>query len=137
MKDYVDQYDTENDDADIDVNLSVKFDNLVVFLFHERSPAFVYHSIIFSGERQCCHGIHNRKKFVPYYPKRRYTMKGLDYTVLTLIIIGAINWGLVGFFGVDLVAVICGSMSILSRIIYAVIGICGLYAISFCGRLKN
>ena len=33
MKDYVDQYDTENDDADIDVNLSVKFDNLVVFLF--------------------------------------------------------------------------------------------------------
>ena len=60
-------------------------------------------------------------------------MKGLDYTVLTLIIIGAINWGLVGFFGVDLVAVICGSMSILSRIIYAVIGICGLYAISFCG----
>ena len=64
-------------------------------------------------------------------------MKELDYTVLTLIIIGAINWGLVGFFGVDLVAVICGSMSILSRIIYAVIGICGLYAISFCGRLKN
>ena len=64
-------------------------------------------------------------------------MKGLDYTVLTLIIIGAINWGLVGFFGVGLVAVICGSMSILSRIIYAVIGICGLYAISFCGRLKN
>ena len=64
-------------------------------------------------------------------------MKGLDYTVLTLNIIGAINWGLVGFFGVDLVAVICGSMSILSRIIYAVIGICGLYAISFCGRLKN
>ena len=64
-------------------------------------------------------------------------MKGLDYTVLTLIIIGAINWGLVGFFGVDLVAVICGSMSILSRIIYAVIGICGLYAISFCGLLKN
>ena len=64
-------------------------------------------------------------------------MKGLDYTVLTLIIIGAINWGLVGFFGLDLVAVICGSMSILSRIIYAVIGICGLYAISFCGRLKN
>ena len=41
-------------------------------------------------------------------------MKGLDYTVLTLIIIGAINWGLVGFFGVDLVAVICGSMSCLA-----------------------
>ncbi len=65
-------------------------------------------------------------------------MKGLDYTVLLLVIVGAINWGLIGFFGLDLVAFICGSMSILSRIIYAVIGLCGLYAISFCGRIgKN
>ncbi len=64
-------------------------------------------------------------------------MKGLDYTALILVIIGAINWGLIGFFGLDLVAFICGSMSVISRIIYAVIGVCGLYAISFCGRLKN
>ena len=60
-------------------------------------------------------------------------MKGLDYTVLILVIIGAINWGLVGFFGLDLVAFLCGSMSIISRIIYAVIGVCGFYAISYCG----
>ena len=64
-------------------------------------------------------------------------MKTIDYIALTLVIIGAINWGLIGFFGFDLVAFICGTMSILSRIIYAVVGICGLYAISFCGRLKN
>lgn len=64
-------------------------------------------------------------------------MKGLDYTVLLLIIIGAVNWGLVGFFGLDLVAFFCGSMSILSRIIYAVIGVCGLYAISYFGRISN
>ncbi len=64
-------------------------------------------------------------------------MKGLDYTVLILIIIGAINWGLVGFFGLDLVAFICGSMSIISRIIYAVIGVCGLYAISYFGRIGS
>ena len=64
-------------------------------------------------------------------------MKGLDYTVLILVIIGAVNWGLIGFFGLDLVAFFCGSMSVISRIIYAVIGVCGLYAISFCGRLKN
>jgi hypothetical protein len=62
-------------------------------------------------------------------------MKGLDYTVLILIIIGAVNWGLIGFFGLDLVAFIFGSMSILSRIIYAIIGLCGLYAFSFCGRI--
>lgn len=64
-------------------------------------------------------------------------MKGLDYTVLVLVIIGAINWGLIGFFGLDLVALIFGSMSIISRIIYAVIGVCGLYAISFCGRIAT
>ena len=64
-------------------------------------------------------------------------MKAIDYIVLVLVIIGAINWGLVGFFGLDLVAFLYGSMSVLSRIIYAVIGICGLYAISFCGRINN
>ena len=64
-------------------------------------------------------------------------MKPIDYIVLVLVIIGAINWGLVGFFGLDLVAFLFGSMSVLSRIIYAVIGICGLYAISFCGRINN
>ena len=64
-------------------------------------------------------------------------MKAIDYIVLVLVIIGAINWGLVGFFGLDLVAFLFGSMSVLSRSIYAVIGICGLYAISFCGRINN
>lgn len=64
-------------------------------------------------------------------------MKAIDYIVLVLVIIGAINWGLVGFFELDLVAFLFGSMSVLSRIIYAVIGICGLYAISFCGRINN
>ena len=64
-------------------------------------------------------------------------MKAIDYIVLVLVIIGAINWGLVGFFGLDLGAFLFGSMSVLSRIIYAVIGICGLYAISFCGRINN
>ena len=64
-------------------------------------------------------------------------MKAIDIIVLVLVIIGAINWGLVGFFGLDLVAFLFGSMSVLSRIIYAVIGICGLYAISFCGRINN
>ena len=64
-------------------------------------------------------------------------MKAIDDIVLVRVIIGAINWGLVGFFGLDLVAFLFGSMSVLSRIIYAVIGICGLYAISFCGRINN
>lgn len=61
-------------------------------------------------------------------------MKGLDYTLLTLVIIGAINWGLIGFFQFDLVAFIFGNMSWLSRIIYALVGLSGLYMISAYGR---
>ena len=55
----------------------------------------------------------------------------LKYTSLILVIIGALNWGLVGIFNFDLVAFLFGEMSILSRIIYAVIGVCALIA-SFC-----
>lgn len=53
----------------------------------------------------------------------------LDYTLLTLVIIGAINWGLIGFFRFDLVAFIFGNMSWFSRIIYALVGLGGLYLI--------
>ena len=63
-------------------------------------------------------------------------MKGLDYTLLTLVIIGAINWGLIGFFQFDLVAFIFGNMSWLSRIIYALVGLSGLYMISAYGRIR-
>lgn len=63
-------------------------------------------------------------------------MKGLDYTALVISIIGAINWGLIGFFGFDLVAFIFGNMSWLSRCIYAIVGIAGLYTISFFSKLN-
>lgn len=57
--------------------------------------------------------------------------KVLDCIALTLTIIGAVNWGLIGFFSFDLVAFIFGNMSWISRIIYALVGICGLYLITF------
>ena len=63
--------------------------------------------------------------------------KVLDYTALVITIIGAVNWGLIGFFGFDLVAFLFGSMSMLSRIIYAIVGLCGLYLISFFGRVRS
>ena len=56
-------------------------------------------------------------------------MKIIDKIALVLIIIGAINWGLIGFFKFDLVATIFGEMSIVSRIIYALVGISGLWGI--------
>lgn len=63
--------------------------------------------------------------------------KGLDYTILTIVIIGAINWGLIGFFKFDLVAFIFGNMNWFSRIVYAVVGIAGLYMLSLFGRIKD
>ena len=57
--------------------------------------------------------------------------KCLRYTALTIAIIGAVNWGLIGFFNFNLVAFLFGSMSWLSRIIYALVGLSGLYLISF------
>lgn len=56
----------------------------------------------------------------------------MRYAVLILIIIGALNWGLIGFFGFDLVAsVFGGQLSLISRIIFALVGLAGIYAISF------
>lgn len=63
--------------------------------------------------------------------------RGLDYTVLIIAIIGAINWGLIGFFGFDLVAFLFGNMTWLARIIYAIVGIVGLYLISYFGRISS
>ena len=64
-------------------------------------------------------------------------VKGLDYTCLTLSIIGAINWGLIGIFRFDLVAFLFGDMSWLSRIIYILVGLSGLYLISTYGRIRQ
>ena len=64
-------------------------------------------------------------------------MKTLDYVLLALVIIGAINWGLTGFLQFDLVRMLFGDMTILSRIIYAVVGLSGLYAISYYGRIRS
>ncbi|MGN0374399.1 MAG: DUF378 domain-containing protein [Butyrivibrio sp.] len=63
--------------------------------------------------------------------------KILDYIALVLTIIGAINWGLIGFFQFDLVAFLFGSMTVFTRIVYAIIGICGIYMITIFGRIKN
>lgn len=64
-------------------------------------------------------------------------MKWFDNTALTLVIIGAVNWLLVGIFKLDLIAVIFRNLSWLSRIIYTIVGLCGLYLISLYGRIDG
>ncbi len=64
-------------------------------------------------------------------------MKWFDNTALTLVIIGAVNWLLVGIFRFDLVAFLLGDLSFLSRAVYAIVGLCGLYLISLFGRIGD
>lgn len=69
-------------------------------------------------------------------------MKVFDAIVLILVIVGAVNWGLIGLFGFDLVAVLFagssafGTISTFSRIIYGLVGLAGIYAISFFAKSK-
>ena len=56
-------------------------------------------------------------------------MKVIDKIALVLIIIGAINWGLIGLFNFNLVEMIFGNMTIIARIIYGLVGLSGLWGI--------
>jgi uncharacterized membrane protein YuzA (DUF378 family) len=58
-------------------------------------------------------------------------MNVLSTIVLVLLIVGALNWGLVGLFSFDLVAGVFGKLPILTRLIYIVVGLAGIYAIVF------
>lgn len=55
----------------------------------------------------------------------------LDWIAFILLVIGGLNWGLVGVFKFDLVKAIFGDMSVVSRIIYILVGVAALYAIYF------
>jgi uncharacterized membrane protein YuzA (DUF378 family) len=57
----------------------------------------------------------------------RSIWRTVDAIAYALIIIGALNWGLVGFFAFDLVAALFGEMTVLSRIIYALVGVAAVY----------
>lgn len=74
----------------------------------------------------------------------RNRLDWLDWTALVLSIIGAINWGLVGFFNFDLVRAIFGTgasatavVSTFSRVIFAIVGLAGLYSIYTLTKISN
>lgn len=65
-------------------------------------------------------------------------MNALDTIAFILVIIGGLNWGLVGLFNFDLVATIFGNLSLISRIIYILVGLSALYlAIALVPRFSR
>ena len=65
-------------------------------------------------------------------------MKVLNNIILALVIIGAINWGCVGIFGIDLVGAVFGGMnSMISRIIFTLVGLAGLWSFTFFNKVDD
>jgi len=61
----------------------------------------------------------------------------IDWVALGLVVIGGLNWGLVGIFGFDLVATIFGEMSVLSRIVYTLVGAGAVYMAGIAYYLRR
>lgn len=62
-------------------------------------------------------------------------LNAIDWIAIILLAVGGLNWGLVGIFNFDLVATIFGDMSVLSRVVYAVVGICAVYVLAISAKL--
>ncbi|KXS40312.1 DUF378 domain-containing protein [Methanolobus zinderi] len=64
-------------------------------------------------------------------------VNGLDWVAMVLVIVGGLNWGLVGAFGFDLVAAIFGEMSLISRLVYILVGLAAVYLIYFATKISS
>ena len=63
-------------------------------------------------------------------PHTRSAMSALDYLAMALLIIGGLNWGMVGLFDVDMVATLFGPGSPATRVVYVLVGVAALYSVS-------
>ncbi len=64
-------------------------------------------------------------------------MNVIDWIALILVIIGGLNWGLIGLFNFDLVAAIFGDMSAISRVVYSLVGLAALYMIYGAAKMNK
>lgn len=64
-------------------------------------------------------------------------MKALNSIVLTLVIVGALNWLLVGLFKFNLVDSLFGELSLITRIIYGLVGLAGIWSIAFYSKISD
>ena len=60
-----------------------------------------------------------------------------DWIAIALLVVGGVNWALVGLFGFDLVATLFGDFSIISRVVYVLVGISALYILAITAQLRK
>ncbi|NCD00819.1 DUF378 domain-containing protein [bacterium] len=64
-------------------------------------------------------------------------LQTLDWVALILVVVGGLNWALVGLFGFDLVAFLFGDMTAFSRVVYILVGLSAIYMLSISGKLSR
>lgn len=64
-------------------------------------------------------------------------LSAIDWIAMVLVLVGALNWGLVGAFEFDLVATIFGDMSTMSRVVYVLVGLAAVYVAAISPKLKK
>lgn len=64
-------------------------------------------------------------------------LNALDWIALALVIVGGLNWGLVGIFGFDLVAWIFASIYVVARIVYVLVALAAIYMITIVATLRK
>ena len=64
-------------------------------------------------------------------------MKALNILAIVLLVVGGLNWGLVGTTGFDLVRAIFGDMTLLSRIVYTLVGVAAVYQLFNLGSTQS
>lgn len=64
-------------------------------------------------------------------------LNSFDWLALVLVVVGGLNWGLVGVFGFDLVAWLLGDMSALARLVYGLVGLSAVYLAAISMKLSK
>jgi uncharacterized membrane protein YuzA (DUF378 family) len=65
------------------------------------------------------------------------SLNAIDWLMIVLLAVGGLNWGLIGLFHFDLVATLFGDFSILSRIVYGLVGISAVYILASAMRFAR
>ena len=68
---------------------------------------------------------------------QRSAMSAMDYIAMALLIIGGLNWGMVGLFNVDMVATLFGPGSALTRVVYVLVGVAALYSVYTTAKMAS
>jgi uncharacterized membrane protein YuzA (DUF378 family) len=67
----------------------------------------------------------------------RPAMSALDYIAMVLLIIGGLNWGMVGLFDIDMVGVLFAPGSTLTRVVYVLVGLAALYSVVTMAKMAG